>query len=663
MIKKVNKVFCGLLVLIFIVGTNGIFGLKVNAATSAPIGTIIEAENATYCSWGSSGSVLDSSWCNTYAPNASGLGLYNSLNVNPNYEFKITFNAPSAGEYAITVRYAKHSAVPPESVDYPITVNGSNAGTMTFVSQGPTWNAFSFAQKIVNFSAGDNLVVIDGYGSNGGVVMLDWIKAESKKTLVSYDFEDNTALAKDVSGNGSNGTVTTNVAQATGKLGNAANLTGGNIQVPMSVLQSATEFTLEYWVNPRSVNNGGYPAMIDFNDLNANSSRLLLDFVNGKVRPKIPGIENWGDSVQYTIPINQWTKVMLTYSIVSGKAKIYFNGKLDSEYNATIPITLSTNLYIGSRVGGTYTFDGLIDEFKIYNYAKSPVSEMIVNYNFEDNTALAKDVSGNGAFGTITGNVTQVDGKEGKAANFTGGNIIVPMENLQFSDEFTLEYWVNPRSVNNGDYPAMIDFNNTSFLFDFVGGKPRILNSTSGELNPSVNDWASNAPLDVNKWTHVALSYSKISGKLKLYFNGILDKEWSGMQNTITPSTNLYIGSRADNSLAFDGLIDEFKLYNYEKSYTYSNVIQTDSINLQQNKCIVTITNNTINNINADVIIGQYDTNQVLKDVYINNFNILMGTHTYEIQTEMVSVVGDKLKVFVWENINDIIPISNAFTN
>jgi subtilisin-like proprotein convertase family protein len=73
-----------------------------------------------------------------------------------------------------------------------------------------------------------------------------------------------------------------------------------------------------------------------------------------------------------SVPLNQWTHIAATIS-QTGDAKIYINGKLDSESGLGLPAANSDTLYIGSIKNGLPTdgFEGCIDAVKISNYEKS----------------------------------------------------------------------------------------------------------------------------------------------------------------------------------------------------------------------------------------------------------------------------------------------------
>ncbi len=87
--------------------------------------------------------------------------------------------------------------------------------------------------------------------------------------------------------------------------------------------------------------------------------------------------------------INNWYHIAVTYDGTT--RKLYFNGALEkAEVPVRTPTVTGTNLLIGTRVGGGYNFQGLLDEAAIYNWALSgpatnctddPNNEICERYN------------------------------------------------------------------------------------------------------------------------------------------------------------------------------------------------------------------------------------------------------------------------------------------
>lgn len=192
---------------------------------------------------------------------------------------------------------------------------------------------------------------------------------ESTPKPIVYEFEGN-ANSSDGS---ANGTVTGTPAYVDGVVGQAIQLNGTSSYVtlpaehPMSDYEAITISTWVKW-------NGGsnWQRIFDFGKGTSNYMFLtpkrgtLMRFaiING-------GSEKVLDTPQ--LPVGQWTHVALTLG--GGGATLYVNGeaKATNSNVAIKPSDFAPNLnYIGkSQFASDPLFNGLIDEFSIYDYALS----------------------------------------------------------------------------------------------------------------------------------------------------------------------------------------------------------------------------------------------------------------------------------------------------
>jgi hypothetical protein len=146
-------------------------------------------------------------------------------------------------------------------------------------------------------------------------------------------------------------------------------------------LDLTTGLTIEAWINPE--NYGGFQTLI---------SKWRGDAPNGYL---FKAYDDWGQAgklyfvtegsspnfVQYTfgntiIPTHTWTHVAATFDTVSG-TKIFVNGIEDASLLNTGALDINDiDLTIGCVYGNAATpsqiFNGLIDEVRIWNYARSP---------------------------------------------------------------------------------------------------------------------------------------------------------------------------------------------------------------------------------------------------------------------------------------------------
>jgi len=191
--------------------------------------------------------------------------------------------------------------------------------------------------------------------------------------LWTFDAPDMAGVAAyDRSGNNNNGTLTNGVKKAIGKIGQALNFDGvndyvGNINFGSI---STSQLTQSYWIKKtefsgihRLDNTGAFQAGFTGNTFFVHTvSSSGTD--NNIPYSSIPGMTT-----------NEWHHLVITRD-TSGdnKIKVYLDGTLKLTGNlvnaANGAMTLST-FEIGSG-SGTQSFDGLIDEVRVYNRALSP---------------------------------------------------------------------------------------------------------------------------------------------------------------------------------------------------------------------------------------------------------------------------------------------------
>ena len=77
----------------------------------------------------------------------------------------------------------------------------------------------------------------------------------------------------------------------------------------------------------------------------------------------------------------QWNHWVFTKNVSAGQMKIYLNGSLwHNESNKFMPIEGITSVRIGSNHNGASNYDGIIDDFRIYDYELA-VAEINDIYN------------------------------------------------------------------------------------------------------------------------------------------------------------------------------------------------------------------------------------------------------------------------------------------
>lgn len=194
----------------------------------------------------------------------------------------------------------------------------------------------------------------------------------------------------------------------------------------------------------------------------------------------------------------------------------------------------------------------------------------------------AADSSGNKNHGQFSNNATTAAGLVGQALLFSGGSdaVIIPdSPELNPAKQLTIEAWIYANSLPNVEpiivnkeiptiQPNSIQYelavNNgiagnvqNSQLIFYIGG-------VSQTIPDAGNGWNDGGgPIQMNKWTHVALTVDLDSGKVRSYVDGI-KTEYDVPANLAIVQTNgdLRIGNRSQINMPFDGSIDELSIYN-----------------------------------------------------------------------------------------------------
>ncbi len=214
-------------------------------------------------------------------------------------------------------------------------------------------------------------------------------------------------------------------------------------------------------------------------------------------------------------------------------------------------------------------------------------NSLIAHYPLDGNT---NDESGNGNNG-IGYNISYtkgVTGDDNGACYFGGvdnpGYIKVPnSESLKLTDGFTFSCYFKPMgwkgknmSSTVVDYGSHCIFaksgNTTGPTLLFKGSADGL--RTWSEASGTQNQWANIDSEDLlpngnylNKWVHVAITYSKSKKQARLYVNGILIKQkyvTTDIDFTQMNGKDLYLGQFLGSSMMnpMNGALDEVRIYN-----------------------------------------------------------------------------------------------------
>jgi hypothetical protein len=192
----------------------------------------------------------------------------------------------------------------------------------------------------------------------------------------------------------------------------------------------------------------------------------------------------------------------------------------------------------------------------------------LVYYRFNEpvGATTAYDSSGhgyNGTYANVTLGTASINSVLGQAGSFNNQNssVAVPVLGDQLA-QLTEEVWLRPNSMATFDTIYDEDSWGTGWVHSHLGDGNRIEFSLNGS-NPTDNWMAGPAYFQNGQWSYVALVYDTTASTLTLYVNG----QWVDTR-TYTSVINAtlqagHIGAWNGTDRAFDGIIDEFALYDH----------------------------------------------------------------------------------------------------
>ncbi|MBU4480668.1 LamG domain-containing protein, partial [Patescibacteria group bacterium] len=374
---------------------------------------------------------------------------------------------------------------------------------------------------------------------------------------------------------------------------------------------STGSFSMGLWIKP-TVSVASKALAIKNNEI-----RLATD-VDGKPICQIHNGTSWQTAAtsSMALVLSQWSYVACVYD--RSNIKIYVDGVLQATQSTSDVDIQNTynNLKLGEDDSGDYSdFQGYIDDFKVYNYARS-ASQVKSDYNAQaDPTPKGSavkssvtvgqardsgeglvaywkmdetywngtsgeviDSSGNANHGTsASGANTTSTAKFGMAGTFDGTDDYItvsdtsPVQNI-FDSGGTFEAWIYPASDGGGSVGRVIDKTDGTgtegwmvYVTDDNGSNAKL---GFQQMFASYSAWETTSRvLTLGVWNHIVVVYnnSSLTNNPIVYINGssiALTKSGSPSGSRGSDAgNNFYLGNRSDGARAFDGQIDDVKIY------------------------------------------------------------------------------------------------------
>jgi hypothetical protein len=290
--------------------------------------------------------------------------------------FTFTPNVPEIGTYEVYMRWTA-GAGRSNSVPVEINYSGGTANlTVNQQSNGGVWMLLGTYQ----FNAGMSGNVILRNAGTTGYVAADAIKlvvVAPTQNLRSYWKLNETSGTTAVDATGfKNGGLSGNAAWTiNGKMFGGLRLDGTNdfVQVADMPEYGGAAFSVSVWFCP-TVLDGQARALISKRASSTTARAFSLYLYTGNKLYASVGDEPPVDT-GYVVPaINQWYHAAMVFdgSLATGRLKVYVNGMLQSQSQPAITAIPDTyaQLYLGIlNYNYGYSFQGVIDEVKIYNKA------------------------------------------------------------------------------------------------------------------------------------------------------------------------------------------------------------------------------------------------------------------------------------------------------
>lgn len=261
------------------------------------------------------------------------------------------------------------------------------------------------------------------------------------------------------------------------------------------------------------------------------------------------------------IVINKWNHIVVS---MNGNASIYVNGIMRTPTISQIhlnPADGTTWLSIGSTTPtpGSF-FNGSIDEVRIYNRSLSAneVKELYLSKGLvghwkmdadQKNSTSTFDTSGYYNHGTVSGATFTNEGRFKEGYKFDGVNDYINAgSGTSLRDQnFTISTWIKFNALDSQD-----NFINNQGSVFYQLGSTLLLYANSGNRITS-------GTIATNTWYNAVVTYDHTN--MKIYLNGVQNVS-QAYSSDITYSGNTLIGGTGVADYAFNGSIDEVRIYN-----------------------------------------------------------------------------------------------------
>ncbi len=422
-----------------------------------------------------------------------------------------------------------------------------------------------------------------------------------------WNFDEGTGItAYDKTGNGDHGTLQDNASWSNGKFGKAIDLDGTDdyVSVPhssnLNFGATTDSYTVSSWVylrdistNPHIIQKGqdgwgtGEASIMMYHY--SPSNEMTCEISDGTTSPYT------GDS-DTVVTANTWNHVTCVRDVATDTLRIYLNGVLADEDTDTTTGSVQRSdlgLAFGTQPGSlTNDMNGLTDEVRIYNYARtpqqivedmnaghpapgSPIGSPISHWKLDEMYGTtANDQSSNNNDLTLSSASWSSSGKFNGAFNGGDNLRLTGTDDTDFepgaSTGFAVSAWVKSDGATTAATEYVVSKGGSG-----VGGY-QIYFNTSGQIVCAIDDDATSWPEDSattttdyydQAWHHIVCTRDITADDLYLYVDGekvANDGNLSATGSLANGSIFYLNDTNATNDTdEFLGDLDEVKYYNF----------------------------------------------------------------------------------------------------
>ena len=344
------------------------------------------------------------------------------------------------------------------------------------------------------------------------------------------------------------------------------------------------------------INTSSFASRVEFVTGNLPSSVAIGD-LNGDGKPEIAGSNMDINTVSVfqigssTSPPTITCPVNITVSNTTGQCGAFVN------FAATETLGIPASVITYSQNPGTFFPIGTttVTATATNEVGTSTCSFTVTVLDNQPPTIICSaPVTINTTPGLCTGTTTLtpptvVDncGSFGNALSFNQGYVDVPNSaSINPYNGWTIETWAKRANTNTQEgliEKYMPDASTYGYLLRFVGN-----NAMAGFV---IGSYAGYFPIGTtnilpNTWYHLAATFNRTTGVLRLYVNGVLDAQQSGLTGlpVLPSSLSLKLGARGDDAatpLSNGSLMDEVRIWDVERSQAQIQATMNSELGVQ----------------------------------------------------------------------------------